>query len=60
MMSDIRNKDYIYVFNCILIKEVCDTLEMIHGDFPKIKQERMYIYIQEDETSNEYECHFHR
>lgn len=50
MTSALRTIECHYVFNFISSKEVWDTLEMIHGYFPKIKQERMNIQMEKWNT----------
>lgn len=50
MTSSLNTRDYLYVSNYNIAKEIWNTLEIIYGDFLEIKQEKMNMRIQKDET----------
>lgn len=38
----------LHIYNCNTVKEIWDTLEMLHGVSPSIEQEEMNIRGKED------------
>lgn len=59
LIKALSSKDFYRVFTCDSTKKVQDTLEMIYGVSPSVKQERMNTQIHEVEMPNEYEICSH-
>lgn len=53
MFSALSTREYLFVFNYISAKEVYYALEVIHGEFPKITQEKLtYISMKMKHQTN--------